>query len=159
MVELKEFPTFRFHIFFSLHYSCSYSHLFSLALCAKYIPENVKSNSLVLMPCPSSISIFLVPASHSDVLQITLALFPIIPICLLPFPSLDFSYWHQSHSSFKWGCPFFARLIDKLWYSSLRCSCICFLMIHGLITISPCTQYSQPILLFNIFSFQSKVTS
>lgn len=159
LVELKEFPTFRLHIFFSLHYSCSYSHILSLPLCAKYILGNVKSNSRVLTPCPSSISIFLVPAIHLDVLQIPSLCLPSVPAA-----SSLFLVWilvaDITHTpSSKWGCPFFARLIDKLWYSSLKCSYSCFLMILALITISHGTQHGQLIFLYSLFSFQSKVTS
>lgn len=57
--ELKEFFTFKFHIFLCLHYCCSYSHLLSPLSCAIYVLGNVKYNFLVSMPGPSSISIFL----------------------------------------------------------------------------------------------------
>lgn len=157
LVELKEFHTFRLHIFFFLHYSCSYSPLLSLPLCAKYILGNVKSNSLVLMPCPSSISVFLATCYSLGCPTDNSCFVSHPSLCLLPFPTLDFSHSHTPSS--KWGCPFFARLIDKLWDSNLKCTYICFLMILGLINISHGTRHGQPIFLFNLFLFQSKVTS
>lgn len=98
LVELKEFHTFRLHIFFFLHYSCSYSPLLSLPLCAKYILGNVKSNSLVLMPCPSSISVFLATCYSLGCPTDNSCFVSHPSLCLLPFPTLDFSHWHQSHS-------------------------------------------------------------